>query len=64
MEAYIRKFSQATKAFILKPSHLLRPRTVAKMPEKQDPKLNPASAPVTYQVGAVKMGVKGENNEN
>ena len=64
MEAYIRKFSQATKAFVLKPTHLLRPRTVAKMPEKQDPKLNPASAPVQYQMGAIKMEVKGQNNES
>ena len=55
MKTYISKFSKERKAFILKPSYLQRIRTAAKLPTKQDPKLNPAGAPVVMQIGNVSV---------
>ena len=63
MIGYIKKFSMAMKAFVLKPPHLLRPRTAINLPQSQDPKLNPAGAPVVYKIGALKLEVKDPDNK-
>ena len=48
MKSYISNFP-IRRAFVLKPVYLQRIRTAAKLPTKQDPKLNPAGAPVVMQ---------------
>ena len=62
MKGYIRKFSMAMKAFVLKPSHLLRQRIAVNLPTEQDPGLNPAGGPVVYKVGSLELEVKDPDN--
>lgn len=62
MKGYIRKFSMAMKAFVLKPSHLLRQRIAVNLPTEQDAGLNPAGGPVVYKVGSLELEVKDPDN--
>ena len=63
MLTYTKKFSSERKAFVLKPSSLLRTRIVVQDPIEQNPAMNPTPAPVALSAGGSQIGIQSEDGK-